>query len=133
MFDPSTRVLIVDDMSMMRKVILKVVKTLGFEDITEAQDGNAAWEELQKAAPVAPFGLVISDWVMPNCTGLDLLKKIRADEKFKSIPVVMITAEAEQHQIIEAVKAGVNSYIIKPFTSEDLRQKLEGVHKKIAG
>ncbi len=130
MFDPKTRILVVDDMMTMRKLVSKVCKELGFSDITEAGDGTAAWESISNAP--APFGLIISDWNMPNCTGLDLLKRLRGDQRFSKTPFVLVTAEAEQHQVVEALKAGVDQYIVKPFSPDDLKTKLEAVHKKYA-
>jgi two-component system chemotaxis response regulator CheY len=130
MFAPNTRILIVDDMSTMRKIVGKTCKELGFSDFTEAADGVQAWDALVNAPQ--PIGLIISDWNMPNCTGLDLLKRVRADSRYKGIPFVLVTAEAEKHQVIEAVKAGVDQYVVKPFTKEDLKNKLEAVHKKYA-
>ncbi|RYZ71045.1 MAG: response regulator [Proteobacteria bacterium] len=129
MFNPNTRILIVDDMMTMRKLVAKSLKELGFSDLTEATDGANAWEKVAGASP--PFGLIISDWNMPNSTGLDLLKRVRSDSRFGKTPFVLVTAEAEQHQIIEAAKAGVSNYVIKPFTTDGLRDKLEQVHKKI--
>lgn len=131
MFDPKTRILVVDDMMTMRKIVSKVCKELGFTDLTEAADGTLAWEAINSASP--SFGLVISDWNMPNCSGLDLLKRVRADSRFGKMPFVLVTAETEQHQIKEAITAGVSSYVIKPFTSDTLKQKLEQVHAKLTG
>lgn len=131
MFSPETHVLVVDDMMTMRKIVSKTCKEIGFLKITEAADGALAWEAIQNAAP--PIGLIISDWNMPNTTGLDLLKRVRADSRFGKLPFILVTAEAEQHQIIEAVKAGVSNYVTKPFTTETLREKIETVHKKMSG
>ena len=131
MFDKSTRVLIVDDMMTMRKIVSKSCKDLGFTDLTEASDGQKAWEAIQAAAP--NFGLIISDWNMPNCTGLDLLKRLRADSRFKHLPFVLLTAESEGSQVAEAVKAGVDNYIVKPFSPEILQKKLEDTYKKSNG
>jgi len=131
MFSPNTKILVVDDMMTMRKLVSKTCKELGFTDIVEAADGALAWEAIQSANP--PIGLIISDWNMPNCTGLDLLKRVRGDSRFGKLPFVMVTAEAEQHQIVEAVKSGVSNYVIKPFTGDALKEKLEAVHKKMAG
>ena len=131
MFDVGTRILIVDDMFAMRKLISKIIKEIGFTDIKEADDGDKAWAAITEAKP--PFGVVISDWNMPNCTGIDLLRRVRADSRFKNLPFLMITAEAEDHQVAEAVKAGVSNYIIKPFDAEMVKNKLEAMHKKIAG
>lgn len=128
MFDPKTKVLVVDDMMTMRKVVMKVLKELGFTDFVEAADGTLAWEALNSSE--TPVGLVISDWNMPNCTGVDLLKRIRTDQRYKKLPFVLVTAEAEQHQVAEAVKAGVDQYIVKPFSQESLKTKLEMVYKK---
>lgn len=130
MFDPKTRILIADDMMTMRKIVVKALKDMGFSDIQEAADGQIAWDLLQKSSP--DIQLVISDWNMPNCTGLDFLKKVRVDAKYKKLPFILLTAEAEKHQVIEALKAGVSNYVIKPFTPEGLKQKIEEVHKKIS-
>ncbi len=130
MFDPKTRILVIDDMMTMRKLVSKVCRDIGFTDITEAADGALGWEALNSANP--PIGLVISDWNMPNCTGLDLLKRIRGDSRHKALPFVMVTAESEKHQLIEAMKAGVSNYVIKPFTADGLKEKLEEVHKKVS-
>ncbi|MBC7690303.1 MAG: response regulator [Methylotenera sp.] len=131
MFAPETRILVVDDMMTMRKLVSKVCREIGFKDITEANDGALAWQAINDAK--MPFGLVISDWNMPNTTGLDLLKRVRADSRFGKLPFILVTAEAEQHQIMEAIKAGVSSYVTKPFTSDTLKDKLEAVHKKMTG
>lgn len=128
MFDSATRVLIVDDMMTMRKIVAKACKEIGFSDITEAADGQKAWEALQSAQPA--IGLVISDWNMPNCSGIDLLKRVRADGRYKELPFLLLTAESESHQVAEAVKAGVDNYIVKPFTADLLQKKLEETHKK---
>lgn len=130
MFDPNIKVLVVDDMSTMRKLVGKVLKEMGFSDITEAADGIKAWEAVTSST--TPFGLIISDWNMPNCTGLDFLKRVRSDQKYKKTPFILVTAEAEQHQIVEAVKAGVDQYVVKPFNKEALQAKLELVYKKYA-
>jgi two-component system chemotaxis response regulator CheY len=129
MFDPKTKILIVDDMMTMRKLVGKVCKELGFSDLSEASDGAKAWEAISSASP--PFGLVISDWNMPGTSGLDLLKRVRGDSRYGKLPFVMVTAEAEQHQIVEAIKAGVSNYLVKPFTADALKEKLEAVHKKL--
>lgn len=131
MFAPNTRILIADDMMTMRKIVTKNLKDLGFTDIQESADGNIAWDLLQKSNP--PVQLIISDWNMPNCTGLEFLKKVRADAKYGKIPFLLLTAEAEIHQVKEAMAAGVTNYIIKPFTAESLKEKLEQSHKKMGG
>lgn len=127
MFDPKTRVLVVDDMSTMRKIVSKILREIGFTDISEAVDGASAWEAVNSNGN---FGLIVSDWNMPNTTGLDLLKRVRADERFKTTPFILVTAEAEQSQVVEAVKAGVDQYVVKPFSKDQLEAKIEVVHKK---
>lgn len=131
MFPGNTRILIVDDMMMMRKVVKKTLQDLGFSDIQEAADGGQGWEILQKSDPA--IGLVISDWNMPNLTGVELLKKVRADQKLGKIPFILLTAEAEAHQVKEAMAAGVSNYIAKPFTPDTIKEKLEHTHKRLAG
>jgi two-component system chemotaxis response regulator CheY len=131
MFDPKTRFLVIDDMLTMRKIVTKNLKEMGFSDIQEAADGNLGWAILDKSAP--PIQVVVSDWNMPNCSGLELLKKVRADARFAKLPFVLLTAEAEVAQVKEALVAGVSNYIIKPFTGEGLKAKLEQTHKKVTG
>lgn len=130
MFDPKTRILVVDDMSMMRKAVCKFVKEFGFTDVTEAVDGVDAWTKISEANP--PFGLIVSDWNMPNCTGIDLLRRLRADSRFGKIPLLMVTAEKEKNQIVEAIQAGVSGYVVKPFTAEILKEKIQAIHAKLA-
>ncbi len=128
MFDFKTRILVVDDMSTMRKLVIKALKEIGFTDIVEATDGALGWEALSSAG--GQIGLVVSDWNMPNCSGLDFLKRVRSDGRFKSLPFVLLTAESDKAQVVEALTAGVSSYIIKPFTAEMLIQKLEQAQPK---
>lgn len=130
MFDLDTRILIVDDMVTMRKLVAKSCREMGFTDLTEASDGAAAWSAVTEANP--PFGLIISDWNMPNSTGLDLLKRVRNDSRFGKTPLILVTAEAEQSKILEAAKAGVSQYLVKPFTTELLRERIESVHRKMS-
>ncbi len=131
MFDLTTRILVVDDMMTMRKLVSKACKEIGFTDITEAADGALAWQKMTEANP--GFGLIISDWNMPNSSGMDLLKRVRSDSRYGKTPFILVTAEAEQHQIVEAAKAGVSNYVVKPFTSDALKAKIEAVHKKMTG
>ncbi|MBF0399109.1 MAG: response regulator, partial [Desulfobacterales bacterium] len=112
--DLSMKVLIVDDFATMRRIVKNILKQLGYKNITEADDGTAALEELKKDK----YGLIVSDWNMPKMTGLELLKKVRSTDEFKDIPFLMVTAEAQKQNVIEAVKAGVTNYIVKPFTAE---------------
>lgn len=118
-------------MSTMRKIVMKIVKELGFTTIHEACDGNEAWRMINNSGDV-PYGLIISDWNMPNCTGLEFLKRLRADQKMAKTPFILVTAEAEGHQVAEAVKSGVDQYVVKPFSRDALEAKLEAVHKKYA-
>jgi len=123
------RFLIVDDFSTMRRIVKNQLQDLGFANIAEADDGATAWPMLQ----TGNFDFVITDWNMPQMPGLDLLKAIRADEKLKSLPVLMVTAEAKREQIVEAAQAGVSGYVVKPFTADILKQKLEKILQARAG
>lgn len=131
MFKNTTRILILDDMSTMRKIVMKTLKDLGFVDIQEAVDGAQGWAVLEKSVP--PIELIISDWNMPNCTGLELLKKVRADGRFAKVPFILLTAESEASQVLDAVKSGVSNYIVKPFTVNGVKEKLEQTYRKVAG
>lgn len=131
MFAPDTKVLVVDDMLTMRKIVSRHVKELGMNDITEADDGANAWPKLDEAFKSGkPFQLVLSDWNMPKLSGLNLLKQVRADARFKDLPFVLITAESEKSQVMDAIKAGVSNYIVKPFTGDQLKEKILAVYKK---
>ena len=121
--DTSIKVLVVDDFATMRRIVKGVLKQLGFNDIIEAENGSAALEELKKES----VGLIVSDWNMPKMTGLDLLKAVKSDANLKSIPFIMVTAEGQKDNVLEAVKAGVNNYIVKPFTPETFNEKLQKV------
>ena len=128
MFKPEAKILVIDDMRTMRKIVQKSLNDMGFKNITEAADGTEGWTQISVAKP--KFDLVISDWNMPNCSGLDLLKRVRADGNHKSTPFVLLTAESEASQVIEALKAGVDDYLVKPFNTVSLQSKLENVFKK---
>jgi two-component system chemotaxis response regulator CheY len=127
MVDPNINVLVVDDFSTMRRIVKNLLKQIGFVNIDEAEDGQDAYKKLKSRR----YDLVISDWNMPNLDGLGLLKKIREDEELKDIPILMVTAEAEKDKVITAIKAGVNNYIVKPFTGEVLREKIEKIFEKV--
>ena len=127
--DKNIRVLIVDDFSTMRRIVKNLLHDLGYSNTTEADDGKSAWALLQ----AAPFDLVVTDWNMPGMTGLELLKNIRGDARLAALKVLMVTAEAQRDQIIEAAKAGVNGYIIKPFTAVTLREKLDKIAQRAVG
>ena len=121
--DLSINVLVVDDFATMRRIVKGVLKELGFKNIVEADDGSSALQELKKD----DFGLIVSDWNMPKMTGLDLLKAVRADDKYKNIPFIMVTAEGQKDNVVKAIKAGVSNYVVKPFTPDTLKEKLEKV------
>ena len=123
--DTSMKVLVVDDFATMRRIVKGVLKQLGFNDIIEAEDGDIALKELQKEK----VGLIVSDWNMPNMTGLDLLKAVKEDAKLKDIPFLMVTAEGQKENVVQAVQAGVSNYIVKPFTPETFNQKLQKIFK----
>jgi len=128
MIDPSQlRILVVDDFSTMRRIVRQLLKELGYNNIEEAEDGALALSKLRSE----PFDFVVSDWNMPNMPGIDLLRAIRADEKLKHLPVLMITAEARKENIIEAAQAGASGYIVKPFTAATLDEKLKKIFKTL--
>lgn len=121
--DVSIRVLIVDDFATMRRIMKNILKQLGFTNITEADDGSTAMELLNKG----DFDLIISDWNMPKMTGLDLLKAVRAGGPHKAVPFLMVTAEAQKQNVLEAVQSGVSNYVVKPFTAEAIADKLQKI------
>jgi two-component system, chemotaxis family, chemotaxis protein CheY len=115
--------LVVDDFSTMRRIVKNLLHDLGYPNVTEADDGKTALPMLQAGS----FDFLISDWNMPGMSGLDLIKAVRSDAKLAKMPVLMLTAEAKREQIIEAAQAGVNGYVIKPFTAETLKEKLDKI------
>jgi two-component system chemotaxis response regulator CheY len=121
--DKNMPILVVDDYKTMLRIIGNLLKQLGFNNIDEATDGGMALGKLRDK----PYGLVISDWNMEPMTGLQLLKEVRADEKLKSMPFIMITAESKTENVVAAKQAGVNNYIVKPFNAETLKKKLSAV------
>lgn len=123
------KVLVVDDFATMRKIVRNILKQIGFEDIVEAEDGNAALQLIKNDQ----VGLVVTDWNMPNMSGLDLLRQIRRNPQTADLPVLMVTAEGLKENVMEAVKAGVSNYVVKPFTAEVLQEKIETIFKKMAG
>lgn len=122
-YDTNMRVLVVDDFSTMRKIIKNILRQLGFTNIVEADDGSTAWEVLNKDN----IEFIVSDWNMPTMSGIELLRKVRGSEEYADIPFLMVTAEAQQENIIEAVQAKVSNYIVKPFTPETLGQKIDKI------
>jgi two-component system, chemotaxis family, chemotaxis protein CheY len=125
--DMHIKILVVDDFATMRKVIRNLLKQVGYENIVEAEDGVTALRVLK----AQKIDLIVSDWNMPNMTGLELLKAVRADDDLKSTPFLMVTAEALQDNVIAAVKAGVSNYIVKPFTAEVLNDKIKKILEKL--
>ena len=115
------KVLVVDDFSTMRRIVKNLLRQIGFTDIEEAADGAQAFSKLKTGG----FGFVISDWNMPNLDGIGLLKMIRNDEDLKKIPILMVTVESEKDKVITAIQAGINNYIVKPFTGEVLKEKID--------
>jgi len=124
--DKNIKILVVDDFSTMRRIVKNILRQLNFNNIIEADDGSTALDVLQREK----IDMVVSDWNMPKMTGLELLKAVRSDDALKDIPFLMVTAEAQQENIIEAVKSGVSNYIVKPFTAETLGQKINQVFNK---
>ena len=124
------KILVVDDFSTMRRIVRNLLVELGFSNplIQEADDGENALALMRTTA----FDMVVTDWNMPNMTGIDLLRAIRAEPKWKGLPVLMVTAENHREQIIAAAQAGVNGYIVKPFTAITLREKLEKIFERLA-
>jgi two-component system chemotaxis response regulator CheY len=134
MFPTTAKFLVVDDFATMRKIIKKVLTELGYTNVEEADDGKTALPKIQAAHEKGqPYDFVISDWNMPGMPGIDLLKACKADPRFKNMPFMLVTAESEQKHILEAAKAGVSDYVVKPFNSQTLQQKLERVYAKHFG
>ena len=127
--DKNMKILVVDDFSTMRRIVKNLLRDLGFTNTHEADDGNTALPMLQSGN----FDFLVTDWNMPGMQGIDLLKAVRADERLKSLPVLMVTAESKREQIIEAAQAGVNGYIVKPFTAATLSEKLNKIFERIDG
>ena len=118
------KLLVVDDSSTMRRIIKNTLARLGHKDILEGADGNEGWEALNANPDV---DMLITDWNMPEMNGLELVKKVRADDRFKDLPIIMVTTEGGKSEVITALKAGVNNYIVKPFTPQVLKEKLGAV------
>ncbi len=119
--DTNMKILVVDDFPTMRRIMRNLLKELGCSNVDEAEDGSMAFEKLKGDK----FEFVITDWNMPKMTGIELLKAIRSDDALKGLPVLMVTAEALQDNVVEAVQAGVSNYIVKPFTAAALKEKLD--------
>lgn len=125
--DKNMKILIVDDFSTMRRIIKNLMRDLGFTNTAEADDGATALPMLQNGN----FDFLVTDWNMPGMTGIELLKAVRADERLKDMPILMVTAEAKRDQIVEAAQAGVNGYVVKPFTAAVLKEKIDKIFERI--
>ena len=127
--DKGMKILIVDDFSTMRRIIKNLLRDLGYTNTHEADDGNTALPMLKGG----DFDFLVTDWNMPGMTGIDLLKEIRSDDSLASLPTLMVTAEAKRDQIIEAAQAGVNGYVVKPFTAQVLKEKIDKIFERVDG
>jgi two-component system chemotaxis response regulator CheY len=123
------KILVVDDFSTMRRIIKNLLRDLGFPNTQEADDGNTALPMLQTGR----FDFLVSDWNMPGMTGIDLLRNVRNDPKLATMPVLLVTAESKRAQIVEAAQAGVNGYIVKPFTAATLKEKIDKIFERADG
>ena len=124
--DRDMNILVVDDFATMRRIVKTLLTNLGFHNIDEAEDGKVAFSKLQNKK----FDFIVSDWNMPNMMGIDLLRAVRADDSMKEIPFLMVTAESNKENVLEAVQAGVSNYIVKPFTQDTMEEKLLLVFRK---
>jgi len=127
MADKNMSFLVVDDFPTMRRIVRSLLKELGFTNVEEAEDGQDALKKLR----AGKFEFIVSDWNMPNLDGLEMLKEIRQDDALKSLPVLMVTAEAKKENIIAAAQAGANGYVVKPFTAATLEEKLNKIFDKM--
>ena len=125
--DHKMKILIVDDFQTMRRIVRNIFKQLDYENLEEEEDGAQAYAKLKTGG----FGFVVSDWNMPNMDGLELLRKVRSDPELKDMPFLMVTAEAEKDKVILAIKAGVSNYVVKPFTAEILKEKMDKIFEKL--
>ncbi len=125
------KILVVDDMATMRKIIKNMLSQIGFTNITEADDGATAWPLIEQAKESGEsYEFIVSDWNMPQMSGLELLKKVRSTEGLSTLPFLMITAESEQGNVVIAVKAGVSNFIVKPFSAQVLKEKIDKIFNK---
>ncbi|MCL2123910.1 MAG: chemotaxis response regulator CheY [Desulfovibrionaceae bacterium] len=122
-YNTNMRILVVDDFSTMRRIVKNILRQIGFNNVAEADDGTTAWEILNREK----IDFIVSDWNMPQMTGIELLRRVRASEQHADTPFLMVTAEAQQENIIEAVQAKVSNYIVKPFTAETMKQKIDKI------
>lgn len=125
--DQNMKILVVDDFSTMRRIIKNILREIGYTNVEEADDGSTALEKLKGGN----FEFIITDWNMPNMPGIELLKAIRGDDNLKDLPVLMVTAEAAKENVVDAVQAGVNNYIVKPFTAAALKERIDLILEKV--
>lgn len=125
--DKNMKILVVDDFSTMRRIIKNLLRDLGFTNTDEADDGQTALPMLK----TGKFDFLVTDWNMPGMSGIELLAEVRADDELKAMPVLMVTAEAKRDQIVAAAQAGVNGYVVKPFTAAVLKEKIEKIFERI--
>jgi two-component system chemotaxis response regulator CheY len=125
--DKNMKILVVDDFSTMRRIVRNLLRDLGFNNIEEADDGNTALPMLRNGK----FDFLVTDWNMPGMSGMELLQAVRADENLKHLPILMVTAEAKRDQIVAAAQAGVNGYVVKPFTAAVLKDKIEKIFERV--
>jgi two-component system chemotaxis response regulator CheY len=128
MFPKTSNILVVDDMKTVRKLVTMALKEAGFQNVVEATNGSEAWTLIGQKTK---FDLIISDWNMPEMTGLDLLKKVRSTPECSDVPFIMLTAESESQQVLAAVQAKVNNYIVKPFTPTQILEKMSATYAKV--
>lgn len=121
------KILVVDDFSTMRRIVKNLLRDLGFTNTHEADDGTTAWPMLQ----TGDYDFLVTDWNMPGMSGIELLQKVRSDDRLKTLPVLMVTAEAKRDQIVAAAQAGVNGYVVKPFTAAALKEKIEKIFERV--
>ena len=124
--DKNINILVVDDFSTMIRIVTNLLKELGFTNIDDANDGSKAWPMIQ----TGKYDFIVSDWNMPEMTGIELLKKVRADQNLKDMPFMLITAEQKRSQILDAAQAGVDGYIVKPFTAAILKEKIDKIAER---
>lgn len=126
--DKNMKILIVDDFSTMRRIIKNLLRDLGFTNTQEADDGQTALPMLKNG----DFDFLVTDWNMPGMTGIELLRQVRADERLSGLPVLMVTAEAKREQIVQAAQCGVNGYVVKPFTAQALKEKIDKIFERVS-
>jgi two-component system chemotaxis response regulator CheY len=127
MADLNMKILVVDDFSTMRRIVKNLLKQNGYTNLEEAEDGAQAYEKVKDGG----YSFIVSDWNMPNMDGLELVKAVRSNPEIKDLPILMVTAEAEKDKVVAAIQAGVSNYIVKPFTGETLKEKMDGILEKI--